>query len=357
MEKVLVISNAISLNLYRPGLEDYSNTHEDMEIDFYCLDEPKNMLSQSYELLDRLRYKWNLGNFRKKYYDERRRELSALVAEYDRILLINPFFDKEYFIQGELKEILRRKNTRMYFVDSVKSFPAPMDFMDIFKKVYVFEKQDLEFVKDTYGIDAELVTGGTSYYLFEDKIRAQREKVYDLCFVGLATPKRLEYLDAIASWCQEHGKSFFVAGHFWHTNNKLNYFIGGLKFRLRHPVLAKYVQNRFIQPCDLAGIYAKSRIVLNINISYHKSLNQRTFDIMFSRSLLVCDEQDVGDALIKPGRDFVMCRSIEDMIEKIAYYLQQEDEREKIAIRGKNLTDQNYLYKYTLDCFFDRRRK
>lgn len=43
MKKVLIISKKVLINLYRVGLEHYSNIHEDIFIDIYCLDEPKNL--------------------------------------------------------------------------------------------------------------------------------------------------------------------------------------------------------------------------------------------------------------------------------------------------------------------------
>ncbi len=348
MKKVLVISEAIFLNLYRPGLEDYSDSHDDMEIDFYCLDVPKKELNP----LERVAYKRDIGNFRKKYYERQREEVVKLVEQYDTILFLSLFYDQEYFVQGKLAELVKQKNSIVYFMDSIKTVPCKIPFLNIFKKVYVFEEQDVDFVQKEYGITAELVPIGTSYYLFEDNIKGQSEKKYDLCFVGLATPKRIEYLDEIARWCFENNKTFFVAGHFWHTNNKINYWIGKMKFKIKHPILAKYVQNKFIQPYDLAAVYTKSRIVLNINVAYHKSLNQRTFDILFCNSLLICDKQNVGSIEITPGQDFIMCDGIEEMVDKISYYLEHDEERERISARGRALVAGKYLYAQTLKKIF-----
>lgn len=350
MERILVIAEKIFINLYRPGLEDYSKTHDDLTIDIYCLDVPKEELST----VDRLRYKLDIGGFRKKYYDAKRNELSSLVKEYDTVLCFNLFQDGQFFLQGEFEKILKEKNSLLYFVDSAKTLNIPCELIGAFKRVFVFEIQDVKYVKDTYGICPTLIDGGTSYYLFDSSIQKNTQCIYDLCFVGISTPKRLEYLDRIAEWCKKNNKSFFVAGHFWHTNSKFNYVLGKFKFKIKHPILAEYVQNRFIQPCYLAGVYAQSKIVLNINVAYHKSLNQRTFDIMYSNSMLICDEQDISNSLIVPNRDFVMCKDIDDMIEKIEYYLNNDEERKNIIKSGHVITEKNYLFKYTLDKLFSR---
>ena len=350
MENILVITENIFLKLYNESLKNYSETNSNLHIDVYCLDFPKKL-----NCIKKIQYKLDYNNFRKRYYDLEREKLIKLIKKYDTILFINLFFDKEYFIQGELKELLKTKNTKVYFADSVKNFDIPYDLMQIFKRIYVFEQQDVRYIYDKYGIIPELIFGGTSYYLFKDNINSSNKKIYDICFVGISTPKRLMYLDKIAEWCKNNNVTFFVAGHFWHTNNIVNYMIGKFKFKVKHPILANYVNNKFISPRNLAKIYSQSKIVLNINVVYHKSLNQRTFDVMYCKSLLICDEQDLSTAIIEPNRDFIMCKNVDSMIENINYYLNNEQKRSSIANNGNKIVKENYLFKSTLDKIFQRR--
>lgn len=345
MKRVLVISEAVFLKLYRTGLEHYANTHDDLSIDIYCLDVPKSKLG----LFDRVRYKLDLGSFKKKYYDNQRAELCRLIEEYDQILFINLFYDDEYFIQGELQEALRKKDCRLYFVDTVKSIDQRINFLDIFRKVYSFEKDDIKYLKDKFGITSEYLPVGTSYKYFINDHDLSVQKDIDVCFVGISSPKRLEYLTLLTDYCSRNNRNIFVAGHFWHNNNWLNYTIGKYKFTKKHPLLAKYVKNMFIQPAELAKLYCRSKIVLNINVVYHKSPNQRNFDVMVCDSLLITDKQEMGGLPLEAGKDFIMTEGAEEMLAKVRYYLEHEDERQRIADSGRKTAEANFLYEATLD--------
>lgn len=353
MEKVLVIAEEIFLTLYRPGLEYYSKNHDNLTIDIYCLDVPKKELN----IFDRLRYKFDINCFKKKYYDKKRQELSELVKQYDTILFINLFYDDEYFIQGKFREELKKKNIKLYFVDTVKSINSNIDFFDVFSEVYSFEEGDVQFLKEKYNRACTYLPVGTSYKYFIDDNWLGADRDIDVCFVGIASPKRLEYLEAIADYCNKNGFKIFIAGHFWHNNNWLNYTIGKMKFARKHPLISHYVQNIFIQPNDLANIYCRSKIVLNINMAYHKNPNQRNFDVMVCKSLLITDKQEIGNLKLVNGKEFIMTDGAESMVKVIDYYLHHEDERLKIAEAGQKNAEQNFLYEKTLDVLIGKNSK
>jgi spore maturation protein CgeB len=173
--------------------------------------------------------------------------------------------------------------------------------------------------------------------------------IYESIIVGISVPKRLEYLQAIAELAERKNYSLWISGHFWHTNNFLNYLVGKIKFKWKYPLLAKYIKNIFVQPQELAVIYSKSKICLNINVSYHKSFNTRNFDIMYSNRLLISDAEDLTGIDIVPNRDFIMCKDIADMVSKIDYYLQHEELADEIRKNGKKIVEQKYLFIQTLD--------
>lgn len=346
MEKVLVIAEEIFLNLYRPGLEYYSKNHDNLTIDIYCLDVPKKELNT----FDRLRYKFGINNFKRNYYEQKRKELIELVEQYNQILFIDLFYDEEYFIQGKFAEVLKKKKCKVYFVDSIQTIPQNIAFWNCFDGVFSFEYSDIEFCKSKFNIEVSYVPVGTNYNLYN--LRQINDIKYDLCFVGLSTPKRIEYLQAIAQLCKNKGYRLFIAGHFWHNNNLLNFTIGKLKFKLKHPLLSRYVVNKFIQPYELANIYHSSKICLNINVAHHKSFNPRNFDIMHSGKLLISDEQNLQGVDIVPDKDFIMCDGIDDMVAKIDFYLQNEDQYRHITDSAKRKVEQKYLFNNTLDVIF-----
>lgn len=348
-EKVLVVSRKVFFDLYRNGLLDYAESNN-MQIDLYYLDYPKEELS----LLDKIRYKYNINDFKDKYYDEKRNELCVIIDNYDQILFINLFYDEEYFIKDKLKEKLKTRICKLLFVDSLKTINQNIDFFDIFDKIYSFEYQDIEFAKTNFNVHIEYTPVGTSYYLYKDNTK--KEKIYDICFVGIATKKRLEYLDEIAKWCYENNKNLFIAGHFWHNNNILNYYIGKIKFKIKYPILYKYVRNKFIEPKALAKIYQQSKICLNINVEYHKSFNPRNFDIIYSDSILLTDTQDTKGIDLKKYIDFICFDDKNDFINKVAYCLNKDNEKDILRLKenGKEKINKKYLFSNTLCIIFNK---
>lgn len=340
--KILVISETVFFNLYKDGLSRYAKDKEDT-IDLFYLDCPKKDLN----LISKLRYKFNVCAFKRKYYNRLREKLTAMINDYDMIVFINLFHDDEYFIQGQFAEALKKKDTRGFFVDSLKTLPQNVDFWDCFSTIWSFEEQDVPYGKEKFGIDVKYVTIGTSYNMFLQS--KEYPKDIDVCFAGIAIEKRLKYLDAVAAYCTKNKLHFWVSGHFWHNNNWLNYHIGAWKFRRKHPVLAKYVQNTFIMPKDLASIYARSKIVLNINVVYHKSLNQRCFDVMICDSLLLNDKQNVGKLPLVDGEDLIMAANENDMVNQIDFYLHHTKERQQIANHGKQKAEKSFLFEQTLE--------
>ena len=344
--KILVISETVYFNLYKEGLMQYAKDNKD-SIDLYYLDD----LRKDLNTVNKFRYKFDICAFKKKYYTQLRKELIEKVKPYEVVLFINFFHDDEYFvqnkfIQGKFAEILKKKDTRVLFVDSIKTINQSIDCWDCFKEIWSFEEQDVSYAKKKFGIEIKYVTIGTSYNMFLPEKAMPKD--IDVCFVGLASEKRLKYLDAVAAYCDKKGLRFWVSGHFWHTNNWLNYHIGEWKFKRKHPILAKYVQNKFIMPKDLALIYARSKIILNINMAWHKSLNQRCFDVMICDSLLMNDRQNVGKLPLHEGEDLVMADDEKDMINKIDFYLQNEGKRQKIAHNGKKKAEKTFVFKRTL---------
>lgn len=88
---------------------------------------------------------------------------------------------------------------------------------------------------------------------------------------------------------------------------------------------------------------------MNINISYHKSPNQRNFDVMVCDSLLITDKQDMADLPLVVGKDFVMTNGSDEMLDKVKYYLEHEDERQRISNNGRNKAESYFLFETTLD--------
>lgn len=342
-KRVLVITSKGHLNLYKTGFLNYAKKNN-FKIDFFIVDYPPKR-----NVLLHLLYKYNILNYLNNYYEDLRKKLLSILNNYDEILVINLFFDRCYFIDNKLKLAIKNKKSVLMFVDSIKSLPREVKFFDIFNKIFSFEYRDIEYAKRKFNVNLNYIFIGTNYNLYKT---LKEEKEYDLCFVGLATPKRIEYLTQVAKYCEENGKKFFCSGHFWHNSNVWNRFWGEIKFKKKNPILAKYVRNIFISPKELAQVYKNSKICLNINVEQHKGFNPRNFDIMYVGSLLLTDKQDLNGINLKGNEEFIMCNNSKEMINNIDYYLKNNEKRKLIAERGRKKIVNNYLFENTLNSLF-----
>ena len=92
-------------------------------------------------------------------------------------------------------------------------------------------------------------------------------------------------------------------------------------------------------------IIKRSKINLNITLRSIKSgIPLRAFDIMGAGGFLLTNYQsDFLDHFV-PGEDFVYFDSEADMLTKIAYYLNHEEERKTIAKNGYNKVTRHHTY-------------
>lgn len=94
-------------------------------------------------------------------------------------------------------------------------------------------------------------------------------------------------------------------------------------------------------------VFRQSRINLNITLRSIKSgIPLRAFDIMGSGGFLMSNFQaDFLDDFV-PGEDFVYYESREDLLDKISYYLTNEEERAQIARNGHDKVAGAHTYRH-----------
>ncbi|MBI4382930.1 MAG: glycosyltransferase [Nitrospinae bacterium] len=109
--------------------------------------------------------------------------------------------------------------------------------------------------------------------------------------------------------------------------------------------LGKHLQNtgRRVSTEECVKIYNAARINLNLHSSTcHEGVNPvgdfvnpRTFEIAACSAFQLVDERrELGD-LFRVGEEIVAFKDVEDLREKIRYYLEHEEERTAISARGR----------------------
>ena len=88
--------------------------------------------------------------------------------------------------------------------------------------------------------------------------------------------------------------------------------------------------------CDeMPLIFHNSKINLNITSrTIESGISQRVFDILACGGFCLTNYQPEIDEFFEDGKELVMYTDVEDMLNKVEYYLEHEEERIKIAQNG-----------------------
>ena len=110
--------------------------------------------------------------------------------------------------------------------------------------------------------------------------------------------------------------------------------------------------------CDymtqMPRIFKASRINLNINLRISQSgIPLRVMDILGSGGFLISNFQPEIAEYFIDGQEVVMYESVEDAIEKAIFYLNNEDTRKQIAIRGHEKVKEMFSYDGQLTKIFE----
>ena len=128
-----------------------------------------------------------------------------------------------------------------------------------------------------------------------------------------------------------------------------------------------FVGNAYFQ--DMARIFSASKIVFNRSVL--NDLNMRVFEALASGSLLITNvlvSNDPGDndlagnglagnclagngqaELFRDGVHLVTYRASEDLLEKVRYYLEHDEERERIAAAGRAEVLAKHTYRHRME--------
>jgi spore maturation protein CgeB len=86
------------------------------------------------------------------------------------------------------------------------------------------------------------------------------------------------------------------------------------------------------------------RSKINLNFCTSEGPSNRVYKILASKGFLLTDDWKGRDEHFEDGKHFVIFKNIEDLNEKISYYLENEEERNKIAEQGHSVS-----HNYTRD--------
>lgn len=107
-----------------------------------------------------------------------------------------------------------------------------------------------------------------------------------------------------------------------------------------------------LTPSAYAELIRNSKIGVNFPISQSGVFYQakgRIFEYTASNCLLIDIKNPATEGFFKPNEDYIEAFSEKDLMEKIKYYLEHEDERKRIALKGH----QTFSEKWTAKIFWE----
>ena len=169
---------------------------------------------------------------------------------------------------------------------------------------------------------------------YDEKIYhpSMKERDIDICVVGLGSNERVKILNEVAkfAWVNQYKMvgvgNWYDKRHFWKRAG----------FKRKYPQLYACIKNRLIDAAEVACIYQRSKICLNLNTSVHKSISPRTFEILATRSFQIMNSGQQLRGMVVPGEDLIEFKDIDDLLKLLQYYLQHPQAREQIAVSGYN---------------------
>jgi hypothetical protein len=164
---------------------------------------------------------------------------------------------------------------------------------------------------------------------------ADQPKQWDVVFTGQITP---DHGDRIHRLCEVAKAPMSARGEFTPA-----FFLAQPNPRLMPAGLCQY-DHGSVWGMEMYRVMKSARIMLNVHIDMaaKKSLNMRTFETIGTGSFLLTEYSDVLEEYFISGQEVETYRTLDEMIDKIYYYLDHEREREAIARRGQQRCLRDY---------------
>lgn len=189
---------------------------------------------------------------------------------------------------------------------------------------FVFDPFYVKKLKESGQNNAHYLPCATNTELYTEQIPlTQRKYDQDLSFIGTYQKNRGRILSAL------YDQNMKIWGYHWDKapdNLKLNSKIQ--KESLHGTKNIEHTQK-------ICKIFNQTKINMNVHYPHSiESVNIRTFDIPATKSFQLCDYFKEIPNLFKLNKEIVCYKNTEELNELTKYYLDNEEERNKISLAG-----------------------
>lgn len=222
-------------------------------------------------------------------------------------------------------EILRGKTRKIvgWWTMTTNWINIEEDEKDYYDAFFFFTEEFVPMAR-SMGFNAYYLPHAVNDYAFKriNLTDVEREKLKcDVTFVGAWQRPRQRAIDAISKMKID----LRIFGPKW------------IKRNVTKPLVLKRIKGKWLSENEVVKQYVASKIVLNINSWFTRrafGINQRIFDVPACGAFLLTDYVEEIEKFFKPGVEIETYASIEELVDKIHFYLKHDGMREKIARKG-----------------------
>ncbi|WP_216828223.1 CgeB family protein [Alkalihalobacterium elongatum] len=219
-----------------------------------------------------------------------------------------------------------------------------IDLIHHFHYVFTIESSCVEFYTAAGHKNIHHLPLGTNPDIYSPQLE-NKNSFFDLCFVGYPYPERVK----LTKYLLDHSSyTILTIGGNWHL---------ALPSYNRKPNLK--IINQWMTPKRVSSFYSNTKIILNSHRPFqykynrnekgvvNNSINNRTFDIACCEAFQLIDRKRDLYHHFNEEKEIVSFTSMEDLLAKINYYHQHENERIKIAkkARQKVLENDTFIHR------------
>lgn len=203
---------------------------------------------------------------------------------------------------------------------------------------YTFEPTDIQKLKK-FNIKAEFLPMAfdPNYYF---KLNNNTKNI-DLSFIGNLNlyPYRKELLENLIIKYQDLNIKIWNKSWTWYNLFSI------YEYKIKRKKLGNNINNYNISPNIINEIYNNSKICLNIHHPQSQAgLNPRTFEILGAGGFELVEYKMGLDDLFEIGNEIECYENKTELFEKIEFYLDHENKRDKIAQFGHEKAMKNHTF-------------
>ncbi len=195
---------------------------------------------------------------------------------------------------------------------------------------FTYDTQYLEGLKEINPKSYHLPAGADPFYAHKEQIPLDERKYpAELCMIGTAYPNRIKLLEKY----KEH--SMRIAGPGWSKS----------------PIDMGKQSLSYVDNIEMVKLFNESKIVLNPYGASKNFIcpNPRTFEIPASRSFELTDMPREVKDYFAPKKEIVVYKDEKEFGELVDYYLENDEEREKIANAGYKRVLKEHTMKHRVE--------